>query len=246
MRKVWLVARRELGSFFSTWTGYIIIAAALIIDGLLFNAFALNSPSGDGSKFSADVLADFFYFASGMAMVSGVFLAMRLIAEEKQNGTLVLFYTSPISERQLIYGKFLSAFLFALIMHAVSLYMPALIMVHGKISLGHVAAGYLCLVFLSSASIAMTLFASALAPNQLVAAIGGAFVLVLMLTLWMLAGVVDNPFKDLFTYMSIHNQHFTPFSYGIVHTKDVVYYLSVSVFFVECAVRALQSRRWQG
>src|SRR6185312_10448810 len=105
MGKALLVAGRELGAFFSTWMGYIICAAALFIDGLLFNAFAVsNSP-----KFSADVLSDFFYFASGITMVAGLFLSMRLVAEEKQSGTLVLFYTSPISERQLIYGKFLSA-----------------------------------------------------------------------------------------------------------------------------------------
>ena len=81
MSKALLVAGRELRSFFSTWMGYIICAAALFIDGLLFNAFAISSTP----KFSADVLADFFYFASGISIVSGVFLAMRLIAEEKQN-----------------------------------------------------------------------------------------------------------------------------------------------------------------
>ncbi len=100
MRKSWLVARRELGSFFNTWMGWIIVAAALFIDGLLFNAFAV----GQQPKLSADVLADFFYFASGIAIVAGILLAMRLIAEEKQNGTITLLYTSPITEREMVYG----------------------------------------------------------------------------------------------------------------------------------------------
>jgi len=73
--------------------GYVIIAAALVIEGLLFNSFAIGSTP----KYSADVLGDFFYFASGISIVSGLFLAMRLIAEEKQTGTIVLFNTSPIS-----------------------------------------------------------------------------------------------------------------------------------------------------
>src|SRR5690606_33675662 len=120
---------------------------------LLFNAFAV----GKSPKFSADVLADFFYYASGISMVAGVFLAMRLLAEEKQSGTIVLFYTSPVSERQLIYGKFLSALVFSLILHVLSLYLPALIFINGKVSLGHLASGYLVLALIGSAAIAISL-----------------------------------------------------------------------------------------
>ena len=242
MSKALLVAGRELRSFFSTWMGYIICAAALFIDGLLFNAFAISSTP----KFSADVLADFFYFASGISIVSGVFLAMRLVAEEKQNGTIVLFYTSPISERQMIYGKFLSALIFSFIILFLSLYMPALIFINGKISLGHLASGYLVLSFLSATAIAVTLFASTISPNQLIAGVTGALFTVTLLVLWMVSEIVEPPFKDLFAYLSIHNKHFSPFSQGIVNSKDVIYYISVTVFFLECSVRALEARRWRG
>lgn len=242
MRKTWQIALRELAGYFNTWMGYVIIAAALIIDGLLFNAFALQG----SAKVSADVLEGFFYFASGISMVAGIFLAMRLMAEEKQNGTIVLLYSSPVSERQIIYGKFLSAFLFSMILHAISVYMPALIMVHGKISLGHVAAGYTCLALLGATTIAMTLFASTLAPNQLIAAVGGAFIVVLFLTLWMVAKVVDQPFKDVFAWLAIHNDHFTPFGSGIVNLKDLVFYFGLIIFFLESATVALIGRRCQG
>jgi len=222
--------------------GYIICAAALFIDGLLFNAYAVGSTP----KFSADVLADFFYFASGISMVAGVFLAMRLVAEEKQTGTIVLFYTSPISERQLIYGKFLSAVAFLFVLQVLSLYMPALILVNGKISLGHLASGYLVLMLLGMAAIAITLLASTVAPNQLVAAVTGALFVVTLLVLWMVADVVAPPFKEIFGYLAIHNKHFTPFSQGIIHTRDLIYYGSVVLFFLECSVRALEARRWRG
>jgi len=242
MGKCLLVAGRELQAFFSTWMGYIICAAALFIDGLLFNAYAVsNTP-----KFSADVLSDFFYFASGIAMVSGLFLAMRLVAEEKQNGTLVLFYTSPISERQLIYGKFLSALLFSFVILLLSLYLPGLIFINGKVSLGHLASGYLVLALLGAAAIAISLFASTISPNQLVAGVTGALFLVTMLILWMVADVVEAPFKELFGFVALHNRHFTPFSEGIVHTRDIIYYASVIFFFLECSVRALEARRWRG
>lgn len=240
--KSWLIARRELSSYFSTWIGYVIAALALFIDGLLFNAFAM----GKSPRFSADVLKDFFYYGSGISMVAGIFLAMRLLAEEKQSGTLVLFYTSPVTERQLIYGKFLSALIFLLFLHVLSLYIPGLIFVNGKISFGHLASGYLGLSLLGAATIAMTLFASAISPNQLVAGILGAVLVVTTLVLWIVSEVVGPPFKELFTYLALHNMHFDSFRDGIIHIRDIVYYLSVIFFFLECSVRALQSRRWQG
>ena len=242
MGKGFLIARRELASFFSTWMGYIICAATLFVNGLLFNAFAV----GQSPKFSAQVLEDYFYYASGMSMVAGIFLAMRLLAEEKQNGTIVLFFTSPITERQIIYGKFMSALLFSLVLHALSLYLPALIFIHGKVSIGHLASGYVCLVLLGASTIAITLFASTVAPNQLVAAVLGALITVTLLVLWMLADKVEAPFKDLFSYISIHNKHFSSFSRGIVRVSDLVYYFGVIVFSLECAVRALEARRWRG
>ena len=242
MTKSLLIAKRELASYFSTWMGYVIAAGALFIDGLMFNAFAM----GKSPKFSADVLSDFFYFASGISMVAGVFLAMRLLAEEKQSGTIVLFYTSPVSERQLIYGKFLSAFAFLLFLHVLSLYMPALIFVNGKVSMGHLAAGYLGLTLIGAATIAITLFASAISPNQLVAGILGAVILVTFLVLWILSDVVSPPFKELLSYLAIHNMHFESFMRGIVHTRDLVFYVCIILFFLECSVRALEARRWQG
>ena len=228
MHKSWLVARRELGSFFNTWMGWIIVASALFIDGLLFNAFAM----GQQAKLSADVLGDFFYFASGITIVAGILLAMRLIAEEKQNGTITLLYTSPVTERQIVYGKFVSAVMFVMILHVVSLYLPALIMMKGKISGGHLAAGYL--------------FASAMAPNQLTAAVVGTMITVTMLVLWIVADISSPPFKEILSHLALHNRHFNSFAKGIVKLSDVVYYLSVTIFFLECSVRAVESRRWQG
>ncbi|MGE0172811.1 MAG: ABC transporter permease [Oligoflexales bacterium] len=242
MGKVWLVTKRELNGYFRTWTGYIIAFFALIINGLLFNSFAI----GDQAKYSAEVLEDFFYFSSGIAMVACVFLAMRLLAEERQSKTIVLFFTSPITERQIIYGKFLSAFVVFFLLQIFSLYLPSLIFVEGKVSLGHLAAGYFGVILLGTAVIAISLFSSVVAPNQMVAGILGASFTVVLLIFWILSNVTDEPFKEVFSYIAIHNMHFIPFSRGIVHLRDVVYYLSVIVFFLECSVRVLETRRLEG
>ncbi len=242
MKKAFNIARRELYSYFSTWMGYIILAIALLIEGILFNAFAI----GDAPKFSADVLRDFFYFSSGVGMVAAVLFAMRLIAEEKQAGTLVLYYTSPVSEREIIYGKFLSVIFIFILMQVGSLYLPGLILIEGKVSLGHLFAGYLGVSLLGASVLSLSLFASTLASNQLISGVLGAFFTVFFLVMWLVAYRVDAPFRDVFVYMSIHNERFKPFSLGVLHTRDIVYYLSFTVFFLEASVKVLETRRLQG
>ena len=93
MKPVLLLARREIATYVNTWWGLAIMAVVLLIDGLLFNAFAMS----EKARYSADVLEDFFYFASGTTMVAGVLLTMRLLAEERQTGTMVLLLTAPIN-----------------------------------------------------------------------------------------------------------------------------------------------------
>lgn len=237
-----VIANRELKSFFTTWIGYIVVFAALFIDGLLFNAFAI----GKEPKLSAEVLYQFFYFSSGLGMVAGVFLAIRLIAEERSSGTIVLFLTSPISERQLIYGKYLSALVVFLLLQVTSLYLPLLVLMSGKISFGHLFAGYLGTTLLGMSVLAISLFASAMTSSQLVAGVTAASITVVFLVLWLLAGVVDEPFRGVFSYLAIHNHHFRQFGIGIVHSKHIIYYLSMIIFFLECSVRVMQSRRIEG
>src|SRR5262249_11683157 len=108
MKPILLIARRELAAYLRSWTGFVIIAAVLAIDGLLFNAYALGGPD----KRSSEVLSLFFYFSSGTTMIASIFISMRLVAEERQTGTLALLYSSPVRDGEIIVGKFLSALAF--------------------------------------------------------------------------------------------------------------------------------------
>jgi ABC-2 type transport system permease protein len=109
MTAMLLIARRELAAYLRTMSGYIIAAAVLVVDGILFNAFALGSGS---DRLSTEVLGQFFYFSSGTTMIASVFLSMRLLAEERQTGTMALLASSPVRERDIVIGKFLSALAF--------------------------------------------------------------------------------------------------------------------------------------
>lgn len=241
MRVVWLVLGREFGGYFRSYMGTIILAVVLLVDGLLFNVYAL----GGGSKYSAEVLRQFFYFSSGTTMIASIFLTMRLLAEEKQMGTLVLYTTSPVKDYQIVLGKFLSAFLFLCILTLLTLYMPLLIFVHGKVSVGHIFGGYVGLLCLGSAALAIGMFGSALAPSQIVAAILSAAILVAMLLFWLLATVTGPPLSGLFSYLAVHNKHFLPFMKGTVNTRDLIYYLSVTWFFLMVSTRVIEARRWR-
>ena len=226
-----LIARRELRGYLRTMTGWIIAASVLLIDGLLFNAFAL-----EGSRRSTDVLSRFFYFASGPTMVAAVFIAMRLLAEERQLGTLALLYASPVRDRDIVLGKFLGALAFLSGVTLATVYMPLLILVHGHISVGHLLAGYLGLLLLGAAS---------LGRSQVVAAILGAALLVSLLVAWLLASVTEPPFSGLFAAIALHNAHFPPFQAGQVHLRDVAYYLLVTWMALFATTRVLEARRWR-
>lgn len=241
MNNTLLIARREIQSYFSTYSGYFILAAHLLVTGVLFNVYALGSQA----KFSAEVLGDFFYFASGMAIITAILLSIRLIAEERQTQTFVLLHTAPVSEREIILGKFLSALAFFTLTLLVSLYLPAMIFVNGKISLGHILSGYLGLLLLGAACISIALLASSWSSSQLTAGAVAALITILLLVAWMGARISEEPVKGVLYYISLHNLHFRSFSRGLFAWRDVVYYLGLTLFFLECAVRSLESWRWR-
>jgi ABC-2 type transport system permease protein len=229
-----------MGAYLRSPLGYIVAAVLLLIDGLLFNSFALGS---DSARKSSEVLRQFFYFSSGTTMVAALFLSMRLLAEERQTGTLTLLFGSPIRDYQIVLGKYLSAFAFLAGMTLVTIYMPLLIMVHGKVTSGHILAGYLGLLLLGSASLGIGIFASALTKSQMVAILGGAGILVGLLLSWLMGSITDRPINELFTWMSLHNKHFQPFMSGLINTQDIMFYLSATYFFLFLATRVLESRR---
>jgi ABC-2 type transport system permease protein len=242
MRQTLLIARRELAAYLRTWTGYLILALILFGEGLFFQAFVI----GNGvDKRSAEVLSQLFYTLSGGTMISSVFISMRLIAEERQLGTMHLLNSSPVRDGEIILGKFLSALGFLAILTLGTFYMPLMIMVHGKISLGQIFAGYFGVMLLGSASIAISLFGSSLTRSQVVAVIVSAVMVLSMLVIWLVGRITERPLSDIFTALALHGLHFQPFQSGLIHLRDVVYYVAVTYVFLFGATRVLEARRWR-
>lgn len=243
MRAVAIIFRRELASYLTSTMGYIVAAVTLLLDGLLFYGQALGPAAG--ARMSTDVLTRFFFTTSGLVSIAAVVLSTRLLAEERQLDTLVLLNTSPIRDAQIVAGKFLSALVFLTGITLLSLYMPLMILVNGKISFGQVAIGYLGLVLLGAAVLAIGVFASSLTRHALLAGFLGAAFTGIMFLFWPLSLVIPYPLNTVFQGMAIHGRHFTGFEVGVLQLKDVAYYLAVTYFFLLMATKAMEAKRWE-
>lgn len=241
MRAALLIARRELASYLRSPLGYVIAAAALLIDGIYFYAFAL----GQGAHLSAEVLLRFFDGASGTTMIASIALSMKLLAGEREAKTMVLLNTAPVRDVEIVLGKFLAAFCLIAAMTALTLYMPLLIFVNGRVAAGHILVGYAGILLLGAASLAIGLFASALAKSQVVAVIVGAALLGTMVLLWLVARVADPPVSSFLAALAIHHERQRPFMTGILKLENVVFYLGVTYFFLLAATKTLEARRWR-
>jgi ABC-2 type transport system permease protein len=241
MNSVLLIAGRELRSYLRSPLGYLIAAAMLLIDGLWFQVRAL----GAGARLSAEVLAEFFNGASGTTMIAAIALSMRLIAQEREKGTLVLINTAPVRDVEIVAGKFLALFSFLAAVTAATAYMPLLIFVNGRVSVGQILVGYVGLLLLAAASTAIGLFASSLAKTQIVGAVLGAVLIGTMLMLWMVAKVTDPPLSAFFSSLALHNERQKAFMTGVLELGNVVFYLVVTYFFLLAATKTLEARRWQ-
>jgi ABC-2 type transport system permease protein len=240
VKNVWLISRRELAAYLRTMSGYIIIAVMLFIDGLLFNAFAVPGTA----KKSSEILGDFFTLTSGITMVGSVFLSMRLIAEERQTGTIALLYSSPVHDLEIVLGKFFASFLFLCVFFASTLYMPALVLAYGKVSFGHIFAGYFGLMLVGATGLAIGTFGSALSRSQVVAAVLSGVMVLALTTAWLLGKVTDRPFTEIINGLAWWG-HFEAFRIGVIHLKHVSYFGLVTFIALFAATRVLEARRWR-
>lgn len=241
MRATSIIYRRELGTYLRSPYGWVIAAVLLLLFGLLFQGFAMS-----GEMLSAYVLERFFYVASGIPLVGGVLLSFRLLSEERQNHSMVLLNTSPIRDSQIVLGKFLAALTFLAIVLVLSVYMPILIKVNGKITTAQVVVGYFGMLLLGAATLAIGMFASAMTRQQLIAAVVAAALVVVMCFIHLLGSKVDPPLKDVLEQIDLWWVHYQyGFMKGILNLKDVIYYVAATYFFLLLSIKTLEAKRWQ-
>ncbi len=241
MRATSIIYRRELATYLRSPIGWIIAAVALLVEGILFEAWGLVH-----TMLSADLLRQFFYTMSGVTMIMAIILSIRAIADERQSGSLVLLNTSPISDVSVVVGKFLAALTFLAIILALSVYMPLLIQVEGKITTSQILVGYLGLFLLGAGYLAIGLFASSLTRWILIDLVIGAMIGTIMVMFSPLAKVLSPPFSTVLEKFDAWWGHFDRgFMVGILSLDNVVYYIALTYFFLLLTVKTMEAKRWQ-
>lgn len=241
MRAIRIIYRRELGTYLRSPFGWVIAAILLLIDGLLFQGYAMS-----GEQLSAIVLERYFYFASLMPLFGGVLLSFRILSEERQNHSMVLLNTSPVRDSDIVLGKFLAALTFLAILLLLSLYMPLLIKINGKISGAQILVGYIGLLLCGAATLAIGMLGSALTKQQLIAAVAAAAMVAIMCFIHLLGSKVDPPLNDVLNQIDLWWVHYQyGFMKGVFNLKDVVYYLATTYFFLLLTIKTLEAKRWQ-
>lgn len=238
MKNVWTITWRELNSYFVSPIAYVVDAAFLLITGVLFSLIVTSSMEAS--------LSGAFGNVTFILILVAPILTMKLLAEEVRMGTLELLLTSPVDDWQVVVGKYLgSLILFAVMLLAPTLVYVVFLVAFGQPDYGPLLSGYLGVLLLGGAFLAVGVLASSLTQNQVVAGFLGIVVLLLMWISDALSRIVGGgAVGDALTYLSI-TQHYNDFLSGTIATQNIIYPLSVIAVSLFIATQVLQTRRWR-
>ncbi|HEX2648991.1 MAG TPA: ABC transporter permease [Burkholderiales bacterium] len=241
MKHVWVIAKRELSSYFTSPVAYVFLVIFLLLAGFFTFTAGAFFERGEAS------LGAFFSWHPWLYLVLVPAVGMRLWAEERRSGTIELLLTMPIAPWQAILGKFLASWLFLAV--ALVLTFPVVITVNvlGSPDNGMIVAGYIGSFLLAGAYLALSCLTSALTRNQVV-----AFILSVVACLFLiLAGFT--PVTDLLSRWASANfvdavaafsviTHFDGFQKGVIDSRDLVFFLSVMAFSLFATSVVLRNR----
>ena len=255
LRNIAALADKELRSYFASPIAYVIIGLFALLFGYFFYVsltyFLRQSEqmSQFGGGGSANINQQMIRWVLQNAAVIILFvmpmITMRTYAEEKRSGTMELLLTSPITDFQIIMGKFLGAMGLFLAMLLVTVLYMGLLFWYGNPEWKPVAAGYLGLTLMGGCFVAVGLLISSLTKNQILA---GFITFAVFLMLWVINWMADDAgprTQAIVSYLSI-TSHFDDFARGVIDTKHVVYYLSFITFGLFLTAKSVDSERWRG
>ncbi|MCP4903171.1 MAG: ABC transporter permease subunit, partial [bacterium] len=242
MHKVLAIVRRELIAFFSSPLAYVVLATFLLMQGFIFLVLlsALSQP-GDMAFSPLQVLFGGNIFFWIYMLVFMPVITMRLVSEELRSGTIETLMTSPVTEAQVIVGKFIAAFIFYCVLWFPTLVYVLVINHYNPIDLGPVAAGYIGILSLGVLFLGVGIFASTLAKNQLISAIIGFTILGILFVIPLVDMFLTSTsfLKPVIEHMSLWTQ-VERFASGVVDTRHLVYQLSVGALFLFLATKSLE------
>jgi len=243
MKNVLTIAKRELRAYFDSLVAYVVLGGSMLGIGIYF--FLYKQGIWQIDRASMSLMFEAMPWALSLLVMPLV--TMRALAEEKRTGTLELLITMPVTDVEVILGKYVAALGLVMILLTASLAYPFMMFVWpwhlGALDWGPVWTGYLGLALFSAAGVALGMMFSSLTESQVIAFFFTAGVLIL---LHFIGGVVEvwpGKLGDVMSYLSFQAQY-QPFGRGLIDTRGVIYFLSVAIICLLVAFRALESRKW--
>lgn len=243
MNTMLVIARREFRSNFDSPLAYVVICLSFLGLGLFFFLFH----GGFWQLDKSSVQGIFEYAPVGLSLLVVPVVTMRLLAEEKRTGTLEMLITLPVKDSDVILGKYVGALGLVLTLVAATLAYPIAMFKFpwnlGPLDWGPVLAGYVGLTLFSAATVAIGLLITALTESQAIAFFITFFVLMALWFLADVAGFMPGTLGGVLQYLSFQTR-LDGFARGLIDTRDVVFFLSVTALALAVAFRALERRKW--
>ena len=254
VRNILAIAGKELRSYFASPIAYVIIGLFALLFSRFFYAYlmvfvqrssGMMGMGGGANNINQEMIRYVLMNSAVIILFVMPMITMRTYAEEKRSGTIELLLTSPLTDLEIIVGKFVGAMgLYCAMLSVTVLYM-AILFIYGNPEWRPVVAGYLGLLLLGGCFISVGLLISSLTKNQIVA---GFMTFAVFLMLWIINWLGESSSqttRDVLNYLSI-TEHFDDFARGIIDTKHVVYYLSFITFGLFLTAKSVDSERWRG
>ena len=235
MNNILTIAKKEFISYLTSPMAYIVTGIFLVITGVFFGI--------SSSTYLQTSISGFLQSGSIILLLLTAVITMRLIAEERKLGTIELLLTAPVRDSELILGKYLGSLGIVIVMLVLTLYYPLLLIIFGDPDLGPIGTGYLGMFLLSSTCLAIGLFASSLSSNQIVSAVVAGGILFGLWFIGVAADYLPEKLGEIINYFSL-SYYFPDFITGMLDTRAIVYYLSITVLFIFLAIRSLENSRW--
>ena len=249
------IFKRDVRSYFSSPIAYVVIGLFLAVTGIFFYLMltsflqysyaAMMQRQNVPLNVNLMMIRPFLLNTCVIVLFMIPMITMRSFSEDKKSGTMELLLTSPLTNWQIILGKFFATYFLFVVMILVTFLFMIFLFIWGKPQLMPVLIGYLGLLLMGAALVALGNFISSLTENQIVAAV---LTFGMLLLFWILSWVSDlagPSFRPLFTSLSLF-EHYENFPKGILDTRDLIYYLSFAALFLFLTLRVLASKRYRG
>ena len=236
-----IVMKRELKAYFTSPVAYFVTVLFLLVSGIFFYFGFMPLYGGFFLMDRAELRA---FFSALPHILSCIIPAvtMRLFAEEKRSGSIETLMTLPVTETDIVTGKYLASFIGSLIMLAPTLLFIIPAEVYGSPDYGPIVGGFIGAIFLCASFTAIGIFTSAITKNQIVAFLAGIAICVVITMIDFLLIFLPSGLSAVLSFISAKS-HFTSISRGIIDSRDFIYFISLTALFFAATVRVQQNAK---